>query len=105
MAAVPLPSHRDQKLCESEGGSPGLPVSNTSNSPYGPCGRIAIFEEAAIQSSGAVRKSRWSSWAPVPIIINPYGLCGRVAILEAAAIQSSGAVWKWRRASWWAPCP
>ena len=33
---------RAQELCETPGGRPGLPVPN---SPYGLCGRKAIFEE------------------------------------------------------------
>ena len=33
-----------------------------------------------VQSSGAVWKSRWTSWAPVAN--SPYGLCGRRAILK-----------------------
>ena len=33
---------RAQELCESRGGSPGLPVPN---SPYGLCGRKATVEE------------------------------------------------------------
>ena len=32
--------HRDQELCESRGGRPGLPVPN---SPYGFCGRKATL--------------------------------------------------------------
>ena len=33
--------HRDQELCRSRGGRPGLPVAN---SPYGLCGRKATFK-------------------------------------------------------------
>ena len=44
---------RAQELCESRGGRPGLPISN---SLHGLCGRTATFEEEVIgdQSSGAV---------------------------------------------------
>ena len=34
--------HRAQKLCESRGSRPGIPVHN---SPYGLCGRKAPFKE------------------------------------------------------------
>ena len=44
-------SHRAQKLCESRGGRPGLPVPN---SPYGLCGRKATLNITTSQSSGAV---------------------------------------------------
>ena len=40
---------KQQELCVSRGGRPGLPV------PDGLCGRKA---------TGAVCKSRWPSWAP-----------------------------------------
>ena len=68
---------RSRELCESRGGRPGLPVPNI---PYGLCGRKATLEKKkekkkkkknrnqrkAKQSSGAVWKSRWPSWLPVP---------------------------------------
>ena len=38
--------------------------------------------EALLQSSGAVSKSRLTSWAPVPN--EPYGFCGRKVILNHA---------------------
>ena len=41
--------HRDQELCESLGGRPGLPVSG---SPYGLCGRKATLNSNS-QNSGA----------------------------------------------------
>ena len=56
-----LETLRAQELCESQGGHPGLPVPN---SPYGLCGRKATLN--LNQTSGAVRKSRWQSWAPHP---------------------------------------
>ena len=34
---------RDQELCESRGGRPGLP--GVHNGPYGLCGRKATFDE------------------------------------------------------------
>ena len=59
-------------LC-GRGGRPGLPVPNSS---YGLCGRKAKvnlrisewnqWPTLPLQSSGAVWKSRWPSWAPVP---------------------------------------
>ena len=60
------PTHRVQGLFESRGGRPGLPVLN---SPDRFCRCRATFEEdeaAYAQSSGAVWKSRWPSWAPRP---------------------------------------
>ena len=44
---------------------------------YGFCGRKATLNQPGCQSSGAVWKSRWPSWAPVPN--KPYGFCGRKA--------------------------
>ena len=38
------------------------------------------------QSSGAVWKSRWPSWAPVPN--KPYGFCGRKATLQPTNIPN-----------------
>ena len=54
---------RAQQLCETRGGRPGIPVPN---SPYGFCGRKANFNLNSQQSTGAVWKSRWTSWAPRP---------------------------------------
>ena len=43
---------------------------------------ISTATEAAVsQSSGAVWKSRWRSWAP-----RPYGLCGRKATFEGGSL-------------------
>ena len=38
-----------------------------------------------LESSGALRKSRWKSWAPVPN--RPYGFCGRKATLNYLRAQ------------------
>ena len=38
-------TYRAQELCESRGGRPGFPVSD---SPYGLCGRKAILEEEEV---------------------------------------------------------
>ena len=58
---------RAQELFESRGGRPGLSVPN---SPYGFCGRKAtlkMLKMSMFQSSGAVWRSRWLSWAPRPL--------------------------------------
>ena len=55
---------RAQELCESGGGRSGLPVPN---SPYRLCGRERALEEVyCVQNLGAVRKLRWTFWAPRP---------------------------------------
>ena len=74
-AKDPHPSapFRAQELCESRGGRPGLPVPNILNN-YGLCGRKATLNSNIrtgvmrdlFQSSGAVWKPRWPSWAPRP---------------------------------------
>ena len=51
-------SDTTQELSESGGDRRGLPVPNTC---YGLCGRKATLNERAMQSSGAVWKSRWPS--------------------------------------------
>ena len=69
---------RAEELCESRGGRCGLPVPS---SPYGLCGRKATLNlNSDTQSSGAVRKSRWTSWTGVPNSL--YGLCGRKVTLN-----------------------
>ena len=56
----------------------------------------AAGSSSMIQSSGAVRKSRWPpSWAPVPnkpTVSVAYGFCGRKATLN----QFSDALGPWR---------
>ena len=42
--------------------------------------QLIIIIIVKTQSSGAVWKSRWPSWAPVPN--KPYGFCGRKATLN-----------------------
>ena len=55
---------RAQELCGSRGGRPLLPVPSK---PYGLCGRKATMKlNSSRQSSGAVRKSRWPSFASSP---------------------------------------
>ena len=55
---------RAPELSGSRSGRPGLPVPNI---PYGLCGRKATLNlNSDTQSSGAVWKSRWPSWAPRP---------------------------------------
>ena len=59
-------SIRAQELCESRDVRPGLCVHK---SPYGLWGRKATLNLDPVvhgQSSGAVWKSRWTSWAPRP---------------------------------------
>ena len=52
--------HRAQKLCESRGGRPWLPVAN---SPYGErlCGRKATFEEV-LQADARAHPAQWTRW-------------------------------------------
>ena len=47
-----------------------------------PCSSKRTWNKRKIQSSGAVWKSRWPSWAPRPN--EPYGFCGRKATLNHA---------------------
>ena len=54
--------------------------------------------QAALQSSEAVWKWRWTSWAPVPN--KPTVSVDVKQHFNQAIIQSSGAVWKWRWTSW-----
>ena len=49
-----------QELCESPGGRPGLPVSNS------PCGPKATLSLNSLKRSGIACKSRWSFLAPRP---------------------------------------
>ena len=91
--------NRAQELCDSGGGRPGLPslisltvsvdVKQHFNFNHQNDFRIQMDSEGAIycfhslrgeQSSGAVWKWRWPSWAPVPN--KPYGLCGRKTMRE-----------------------
>ena len=71
---------RAQELCESRGGRPGLPVSN---SPYGLCGREATLNLNWICRAQELCESRGG--CPVPN--SPYSLFE----LELD-LQSSGAV-------------
>ena len=67
---------RAQEQCESRGGRPGLPVSN---SPYGLCGRKATLKNRAhwlCESRGG------RPWLPVPKGLNC--LCGRNATLNCS---------------------
>ena len=64
IATATIFNFRAQQLCESRGGRPGLPVPN---SPYDLCGRKATLNlNSYKQNSGAVWKSRWTSWAARP---------------------------------------
>ena len=60
--------------------------------PLFPVGSPSIWlrtrrAESIVQSSGAVWKSRWMSWTPVPK--KPYGFCGRKATLQQQQRLSS----------------
>ena len=125
---------RAQEMCESQGGSPGLPVPD---SPYGLYGhkatvnkeppelrgcvkvKVAVLGSPSLivlmvsmdikqqwtrnhQSSGAVWKSRWQSWAPHPCLVLMVSM--DIKQQWTRNHQSSGAVWKSRWQSW-APHP
>ena len=74
-------SHTAQELCESRGGRPGLPVSN---SPYGLCGR-----KATLNSTGSeLRMCESRDCRPgLPFSNSPYGLCGRKTTLNSTGSE------------------
>ena len=70
------PSDRNQELCESLIGRPGLPIPH---SPYGLCGRKATFELEHFRHYGRVQELCESRGGRpgLPAPNSPYGLCGR----------------------------
>ena len=67
---------RAQKLCESGGGRPGLPIPN---SPCGLCGRKATLKD--MFRALELCESR-SDRLGLHVSNSPYGLCGRKATLN-----------------------
>ena len=66
--------------------------------------RMADVYVISTQSSGAVWKWRWLTWAPIPN--SPYGLCGRKATLTWAPVPNSPYGLCGRKATLtWAPVP
>ena len=64
-----FPIYRAQELCESRAGRPGVPACN---SPHGFCGRkptLNFIGHRTTQSSGAVWKSKWTSWASPSLVV------------------------------------
>ena len=73
---------RDQGLCESRGGRPGLPVPNK---PYGFCGPKAPLRlyPSELRSCVKVEVAVLGS----PSLIRLYGLCGRKATLKEQEVS------------------
>ena len=79
---------RVQELCESElrsclnqnSGAVWIRAQDLCESELSSC---------VNQSSKRVWKSRWTSWAPLPVPNSPYGLCGREATLNNKHLLSS----------------
>ena len=66
-------------MCESRGGSPGLPVPNN---PYGLCGRKATLKVHPFRAQELCVK------VEVAVPNSPKGLCGRKATLNTASHHS-----------------
>ena len=77
-----MQSLRDQELCESRGGRPGL---RGPYSPYGLCGRRATLKRKLLPTQSFKAKELCESRGGRPGIDvpnSPYGFCGRRATLK-----------------------